>query len=179
MTEEKWNRNKICHYLGVANQGGVRYSDILKAIKQAELYQEQNGEDQTIQGHLDHLLPKLGFFDDIEKERLKIDKDRKSAFRNAIIGTIVGAFVGLFGSILITYFTIATQNRIAIDNSKLSKELSSNLVNQLGQLEKAIQNSEKLQYENYEKQTKKLNTLNIEVTELEKEFKKTKRSDKE
>ena len=64
------------------------------------------------------------------------------------------------------------QERIANDDSKLSKELSLNLIQQLGHLEKTIQSSEKLIYENLEKQTKKLNTLDTEVTEIKKELKK-------
>mgnify|MGYP001589763224 FL=1 len=174
MTEIKiWDRSTICSYLFVAiNGGAVRYSDILKAMEQADLYQKKNGPDQTIQGHLDLLIPRLGFFEDLEKERQKLDKDRKSAFRNAIIGTIAGAFIGLFGSVIVTYYTIVAQERIANDDSKLSKELSLNLIQQLGHLEKTIQSSEKLIYENLEKQTKKLNTLDTEVTEIKKELKK-------
>ena len=64
------------------------------------------------------------------------------------------------------------QERIANDDSKLSKELSLNLIQQLGHLEKTIQSSEKLIYGNLEKQTKKLNTLDTEVTEIKKELKK-------
>ena len=64
------------------------------------------------------------------------------------------------------------QERIANDDSKLSKELSLNLIQQLGHLEKTIQSSEKLIYENLEKQTKKLKTLDTEETEIKKELKK-------
>lgn len=166
MNDETWDRDKICHHLWSANQGVVQYEDIKEIISQAELYIKTK-PDSTISGHLEHLYPKLKWFKELDDERNELKKDRKFAFRNALIGTLTGAFIGLFGSILITYFSISSQNQMSYDNSKLSRELSSDLINQLDKLKEVIQNLEKIESKKYENQVINIEGFNARLLKLE------------
>jgi len=98
------------------------------------------------------LYPKLGWFKELNDEKEELKKDRKFAFRNAIFGTLIGAFIGLFGSVLITFLSISSQNQTSLENAKLSKELSSSLINQLDKLKDAVTELEKIESKKYENQ---------------------------
>ena|GEM_PF-4721972 len=98
------------------------------------------------------MYPKLGWFKELNDEKEELKKDRKFAFRNAIFGTLIGAFIGLFGSVLITFLSISSQNQTSLENAKLSKELSSSLINQLDKLKDAVTELEKIESKKYENQ---------------------------
>lgn len=171
--EENWNGSKICHYLGAANSGFmIRYSDILEAKRQAELYLKKHakgGVDSTIEGHLTHLEPKLGWFEDLEKEKQKLARERNAAFKRTLIGAIVGAFIGLVGSGLITYFTIRTQNKIANESSVLVEKVSSDVINELTTISQSIKNLKN--DKDIEIIIKQINDINKRMSRLEKQQK--------
>ena len=168
MNTDEWDRKKICSYLHQANQGIVRYSEVEEAIKQAKSFITKYGEDPIIQDHLNNLIPKLGSLKHLDEYRKKLDKAVRNAFRNSLLGVLVGAVLGICGSIYTAKSNISAQYKISGNSSQVYKEMSANIATELSKINQSLKSSNhdcKVDIDNIRSQIK---DIDMRIKELEK-----------